>query len=92
MSAGRVHGDPRGDVECAIARRVAHAHAGHPTVVNERGDRLDVIREDRAQLGRRERERERQPVRLGRDVVVHDRGACQPLPPEAREPLNRVAP
>jgi hypothetical protein len=90
-AAGRVHGDPRGDVEGAHAERVARADAGDAAAVDECRHRFDVIREHRAVLRRGERKREREPIGLGGDVVVEHRGAGEALTAEAGEGLRRAA-
>ena len=88
MRSGRVDGDARGDVEVAAVEEIARADAGHAAALDDRLERIDVVRDRRPMLDGRNRERKRQPIGLERDVVVEHRRARQSLTPQAGIALN----
>ena len=88
--AGGVDGQPRGDLDgrAPLERSRALTPVTRRPVDEQRAIGFDVVRQHRAVLGGREGERERQPIGFGHDVVVPDRGAGQPLPPQPGKALN----
>ena len=90
-AAGRVDGDARGNLEFPSVDPVAGSHADGSATVRDQRNGVDVIGENGAVPGGGEREGERQPIGLGRHVVVPHRGAGHAAPMQARKAPERVA-
>ena len=89
--ACRVDGDACRDLELPFPQQIASAHAGGPSAVRDERHRLDVIGQNRRMLGRGDGEGERQPIGLGRHVVVPHGRTCHATAVQAGKAPERIA-